>query len=111
MPPSKRCNATCSKKPSSSAFGAPILRSGASSRATETDNPVGFSETSWSRNFLFAGDHRSFLPTRLLIGSAGRTHVSSVGVDEDAGRWLLLHLGYNACARTHDSIHPWTVDT
>jgi Cu(I)/Ag(I) efflux system membrane protein CusA/SilA len=37
--------------------------------------------------------------------------VSSVGVDEDAGRWFLLRLGYHAGARAHDPIHPWTADT
>ncbi len=95
----------------SAAFRAAILRIRISSRTTETKNPVGFSETSRSRNFLFPGDHRGFLPACLLIGSTGRAYVPPPWVDEDAGRWLLLRLGYHASARTHDPIHPRTADT
>ena len=73
-------------------------------------NPARFGQTSWSRHFLFAGNYRGFLPARLSAGSAGRTHVSSSGVDEDAGRRLLLCFGYHACAGADGPIHPWKTD-
>jgi len=54
-------------------------------------------ETGGSRYFLFAGNHCGFLPACLFTGGTGRTHVSSVGVDEDAVV-AFLRLGYHACA-------------
>ena len=77
----------------------------------ETPDTSRLSQTSWSGDFLFARDHRGFLPACLPAGGTGRTHVSSPGMDEDAGGWFLLGPGYHACASADGPVHPWATDT
>ena len=94
------------RKRISAAFRAPIRTN--PSRLPEPQrrtNSAGFSQAGWSRHFLFAGDHRGFVPARLSAGGAGRTDVSSAGVDKDAGCWLLLISGHHACTGADGSIH------
>ena len=55
------------------------------------DDSYQCSQAGWPGTLLLAADHRRFLPAGLSARSAGRTHVPSAGLDQDAGSRFFVH--------------------
>src|SRR4029077_19300072 len=102
------CGHRYGRKRVSATFGTSIERISPAKRIPKATHFARFGQTGWPCYFLFIGHHCGFLPASVLAGGSGRTNVSSLGLDENAGSRFFFGPGYHACASSDDSFHPWT---